>query len=153
MKETKSSCKDLIVRGVMRGCTLAVAVLLVFFLIMSAVSAGTGTTEQGMTFSSMLTLVLFSLVISFASELFNAKSLPVPAKWVINFAVIGIAYFFVVLRSGLLVASGDAFYVVGMLLYALVYAIIAGIYAIVYRIRHRHDRKDDGAAGYTSRFS
>ena len=153
MKETKNTFKELFKRGVMRGCTLAVGIILAFFLIMSAVSAGTGTTEQGMTFSSMMTLVLFSLVISFAAEILNAKSLSAPAKWAVNFVVVGLAYFFVVLRSGFLVVTGEAFYVVGILLYAFVYAIIAGTVAIVHRIRHRGEDKDDGAASYTGRFS
>ena len=153
MKETKSTFKEIFFRGVMRGCTLAVCIILAFFLIMSAVSAAMGTTEQGMNFSSMITLVIFSLVISFAAEILNAKSLTTPAKWAVNFVVVGVAYFFVVLRSSFFVVTGESFYVVGMILYVIVYAAIAGTVALVHRIRHRHDVKDDGAASYTGRFS
>jgi peptidoglycan/LPS O-acetylase OafA/YrhL len=153
MKENKSMLKSTIIQAVMRGCTLAVLILFAFFLIMSAVAAGNGTTEQGMTFSSMLTLVLFSLVISFAQEILRAKSLPTPARWAINFVVVGIAYFFVVLRSGILTASGDAFYVVGMLLYAIVYALIAGGTALIHRLRRKTESEAADKPIYTSRFS
>lgn len=138
----------------MRGCTIAVAVLLSFFAIMSIVTASTGQTEQGMTFSSMLTLILFSLTIAYAQELFAITALPSPARWALNFVVIGIAFFFVVLRSGLLVVTASSFYVIGMLIYVLVYAIIAAVCLIVHRLlRRRNPPAPASGSEYTSRFS
>ena len=150
MKETKSSCKDLIVRGVMRGCTLAVAVLLVFFLIMSAVSAGTGTTEQGMTFSSLLTISAFELLISYAKEIFRAEAIPVPAQWLLNFITVGIGFFFVILRSGMIANTSGAFYVTGTVIYILCYLIVFGISMLIKAIKRRGVPRTEEE--YVSRF-
>ena len=136
----------------MRGCTIAVAVLLAFFAVMAIVTAANGQSEQGMTFSSMITLTLFSLAIAYAQELFAVGALPTPARWALNFIVVGIAYFFVVLRSGMLIVTSPSFYVIGMLLYAVAYAVIAGISILVHRITKKGAPEAE-TAEYTSRFS
>ena len=136
----------------MRGCTIAVAVLIAFFVIMAIVTASNGQSEQGMTFSSMLTLTLFSLAIAYAQELFSIGAIPVPARWALNFVVVGIAYFFVVLRSGMMIVTANSFYIVGMLVYAFVYAVIAVISLLIRRFTKKN-KPEAEAPKYTSRFS
>ena len=114
-----------------RGCALAIAILFLFFAIMSIITAAEGKNEQGMTFSSMMTLTAFALVISYAKEIFRVRSIPAPAQWLINFFIIGIGFFLVVLRSGMIAPSGDAFYVVGLLLYVVSYLIVFGLSLLI----------------------
>ena len=139
-------------RATMRGCTLAIAILVSFFTIMSIVTAASGKSEQGMTFSSMMTLILFALVISYAKEIFNTTSLPVPAQWALNFFVIGIAYFFVVLRSGMIASTSSAFYVTGIIIYILAYLIVMGVTLLIKHLVKPKEAEKDEAAEYTSRF-
>ena len=139
-------------RATMRGCTLAIGILVLFFAIMSIVTAASGKSEQGMTFSSMMTLIFFALVVSYAKEIFSASSLPIPAQWALNFFVIGIAYFFVVLRSGMIASTGSAFYVTGIIIYILSYLIIMGISLLVRHLAKPKDAQKDEKAEYTSRF-
>ena len=149
--KTKSGWRRL-KNATMRGCTIAVAVLIAFFVVMAIVTASNGQSEQGMTFSSMMTLTLFSLAIAYAQEIFAIGALPAPARWALNFIIVGIAYFFVVLRSGMLVVTSSSFYIIGMILYMLVYAAIAGISLLVHRITKKGAPETE-AADYTSRFS
>ena len=139
-------------RATMRGCTLAIGILVLFFAIMSIITAASGKSEQGMTFSSMMTLILFALVISYAKEFFNASSLPAPAQWALNFFVIGIAYFFVILRSGTIASTSGAFYVTGTVIYILFYLIVMGITLLIKRITSKKETEKDEPAEYTSRF-
>lgn len=139
-------------RATMRGCTLAIGILILFFAIMAIATSVTGKSEQGMTFSSLLTLTAFALVISYAKEIFNAEALTVPAQWAVNFLVVGIAYFFVVLRSGMIAPTSGAFYVTGVIAYILVYLVIFGITFLIKRLTKKpSDAKTEEE--YTSRFS
>ena len=136
----------------MRGCTLAILILFVFFIIMSAITAAEGTTEQGMTFSSLITLTVFSLVVSYAKEIFGVEALSAPIRWSINFLVVGVAYFFVILRSGLIANTSSSFYVTGLVIYVLVYAAVLGISLFVKRLTAKTEDQSDTAEEYTSRF-
>ena len=118
-------------QATLRGCALAIAILFVFFAVMSLITASEGKNEQGMTFSSMMTLTAFALLISYAKEIFRAGSIPTPAQWLINFFVVGMGFFLVVLRSGMIAPSGDAFYVVAILFYVISYLAIFGLSLLV----------------------
>lgn len=135
----------------MRGCTLAIAILVLFFTIMSIATSITGKSEQSMTFSSMMTLTAFSLVISYAKEIFKANTLPTPAQWAINFLIIGVAYFFVILRSGMLAPNGGSFYITGIVVYILLYLIVFGVTLLVKHLVSKNAPQED-AEEYTSRF-
>ena len=137
----------------MRGCTLAIAILFVFFTIMSIATSISGKSEQGMNLSSMMTLTVFALVVSYAKEIFNAKTMPAPAQWAVNFLVVGIAYFVVVLRSGMLAPTSSSFYVTGGILYVLAYLIVMGITLLVKRIMNKKDPSTVVKEEYVSRFN
>ena len=139
-------------RATTRGCTLAIGILVLFFAIMSIVTAASGKSEQGMTFSSMMTLIFFALVISYAKEIFNASSIPAPAQWALNFFIVGIAYFFVVLRSGTIASTSGAFYVTGVIIYILSYLVIMGVTLLVKHFMAPKLAEKDESAEYTSRF-
>ena len=145
-------------RATMLGATIATAALLVFFLIMTIEAASSGKTEPGMNFGSLLTIVGFSLVVAYARELFRVRSLPAPALWALNFLIIGLAYFFVILRSRQFAFTSAGSYVVGIVIYILLYAVIAGA-AALFRLLCRRKKKASAAAPtpkkeeYTSRFS
>lgn len=134
-----------------RGCTLAVAILIVFFAVMSIVTAAEGTSEQGMTFSSMLTISAFALLISYAKEIFRAEAIPAPARWLLNFITVGIGFFFVILRSGTIANTSGAFYVTGTVIYVLCYLAVFGVSALIKTIAKRN--ASPAAEEYVSRFS
>ena len=136
----------------MRGCTLAIAILLIFFIIMSIVTSVSGQSEQGMTFSSMMILTVFALVVSYAMEIFRAKAIPVPAQWAVNFLINGIAYFIVVLRSGMIASTGASFYITGMIVYILLYLVVMGIVLLAKHLIHKDEPKVEKVE-YTSRFT
>ena len=135
----------------MRGCTIAIAILFLFFAIMSIITVSEGTSTQGMTFSSLLTLTLFALLISYAKEIFRAKSIPTPAQWLINFLIIGIGFFFVILRSGSIASTSGSFYVTGVIMYILVYLVVFGVTMLVKHLCARKQAEGEKEV-YISRF-
>ena len=114
-----------------RGCAIAIAVLFLFLAIMSISSASAERDEHGLTFSSFLTLTGFSLLISYAKEIFRIKALIAPAQWLLNFLVVGIGFFFVILKSGMNATTNGSFYITGVLLYVLVYLAVFGITMLI----------------------
>ena len=78
-------------KATMRGCTIAVLVLLIFFLIMSLSVSYT----PGMNFTSLITLVAFSLVISYSRGFLELSGVPLVLRHFLRFFVVGVAYFFV----------------------------------------------------------
>lgn len=137
----------------MRGCTIAVAILLAFFAIMAMATSSAEQPAQVMTFSSLLTITLFSLVIAYAQEIFKLSAIPSPAAWVLNFLIVGIAFFFVILRSGTLVVTEASFYIVGMLLYTVVYGVVALANFLIRRFLTPRNKKDTKPQEeYVSRF-
>ncbi len=143
-------------RATMLGTTIATAALLLFFLIMTIDASTSGKTEPGMNFASLLTIVGFSLVVAYARELFRVRSLPAPALWALNFLLIGLAYFFVILRSRQFAFTSAGSYVVGIVIYILCYAVIAGG-AVLARLLFNRKKKNAPIPTkkdeYTSRFS
>ena len=146
-------------RATMFGCTIAVLALIVFFIIMTIEASINAKTTPGMNFGSLLTIVLFSLTIAYARELFTITSLPAPVRYTVNFVIVGIAYFFVILRSRQFAFTSAGAYLVGIVIYVLAYALIVGI---AFLIRYLLSRKTGKAPtkkvtsqeeGYTSRFS
>lgn len=139
----------------MRGCTLAIGVLFLFLTIMAIATSASGKNEQGLTLASMLTLTAFSLVISYAKEVFRAKNIPSPAQWLLNFCIIGLAYFLVILRSGMIANTRTSFYVTGILLYVLVYLLVLGIAMLVKCFTGKKACGSDaeGEEEYVNRFS
>ncbi len=111
-------------RGFARGSVISVLVLFLFFAVMSIHAASTGRTEPGINFATLSVILVFSLVIAYAHEIFSITSLPMPARYAVNFIVVGMAFFFVFLRSKQfsLTAGG---YFVGIVVYAFVYAVIS----------------------------
>ena len=140
----------------MRGCTLAIAVLFVFFAIMSIVTTQAEKDEPGMTFSAMLTLTVFSLLVSYAKEIFRVKTLSLPAQWFINFLIVGAGFFLILLRNGMLAPTGDSYYIVGFFIYTLSYLAIFGITCLVKLIRAkrclRPNADTENEEEYVSRF-
>ncbi|MBQ2719527.1 MAG: hypothetical protein IJF73_05615 [Clostridia bacterium] len=140
----------------MLGTTIATAALLLFFTVMKIEAATSGKTEPGMNFASLLTIVGFSLVVAYARELFRVRSLPSPALWALNFLIIGIAYFIVILRSRQFAFTSAASYVVGIVIYILVYGAIAGGAALIRFLLKKRKKPEAPTVKkeeYTSRFS
>lgn len=146
-----------------RGCAIAVCALIVFFLVMKIVAAVNETAiEPGMNFGSLMTIIAFALVISYAKELFRVSSLPAAAQWALNFLIIGIAYFFVVLRSSQFAFKTANAYVAGVVIYIFGYAIAVGIALLIRFLMKRGNKKSSPSkgstekkknSGYTNRFS
>ena len=113
------------------GILAAFAVLFLFLAIMSISSASAERDEHGLTFSSFLTLTGFSLLISYAKEIFRIKALIAPAQWLLNFLVVGLGFFFVILKSGMNATTNGSFYITGILLYVLVYLAVFGITMLI----------------------
>ncbi len=111
-------------RGFARGCVISVLVLFLFFAVMSIHAASTGRTEPGINFATLSVIIAFSLIVSYAHEIFSITSLPMPGRYAVNFIVVGLAFFFVFLRSKQfsLTAGG---YFVGIVVYSFVYAVIS----------------------------
>ncbi len=144
-------------RGFSRGCIIAVLVLLVFFAVMSLSASAAGMRDPAMNFSSLLTILLFSFIIAYAQEIFLAVSLPIAARWGLHFLIIGIAYFFIILkrRSELLPEEG---YLIGFLLYVFAYALISGLVLLFRTLRrrktHKHEKvSPESDPPYTSMFT
>ena len=123
-----------------RGCAIAVLAILLFFLIASLSLDYT----PGMNFTAFITLTGFSLVIAYASLFLRVESIPVAARYVLHFALIGAAYFFVLL------ATTEA-YGIGYLLYVIIYAVYLGVSLLLRARVPKGDAKEKEA--YTSRFS
>lgn len=145
-------------RATMLGCTIAVLALLIFFSIVSIDAAVNNKTTPGMNFGSLLTIVLFSLTVAYARELFKITSLPTPVRYTVNFVIVGIAYFFVILRNRQLAFTSAGAYLVGIVLYVLAYALVVAIsilirYLVARRDRADHPTKSADTDDYTSRFS
>lgn len=133
MKNNKyASYLSFLKRGFSRGCVISVLVLFLFFTVMSIHAAATGRTEPGINFATLSVIIAFSLIVSYAHEIFSVTSLPMPGRYAVNFIVVGLAFFFVFLRSKQfsLTAGG---YFVGIVVYAFVYAVISLIVYLVAR--------------------
>lgn len=130
-------------QATMRGCTIAVTVLLLFFLVMSLSVSYT----PGMNFISLITLVCFSLVISYSKGLMGLEGVPVALRHLLRFFVVGIAYFFVLFGT-------TKAYLIGFILYAVAYALCLAVSLLL----HRFFGKTEGTekqkdSPYESRFS
>ncbi len=128
--------KTILSRGITQGCVIAVAILLLFFAMIYLI-APKNLTDPGMNGGDMLTIVLFSLFLSFSRELLNLWVHSAVLKEVIRFLLIGIVYFIVILRNRQLALSGAGAYIIWLFIYALVYFLILGI-AILIRRRFPH---------------
>ncbi len=158
MALNKKSFFSTLWRSTMLGCTIAVAVLLVFFTVMSIEAAVNNKTTPGMNLGSLLTIVLFSLAIAYARELFKLTSLPLPVRYTVNFVIIGIAYFFVILRSRQFAFTSSGAYLVGIIIYVFVYALVVGLSLLVRFLIGRRKGAAPTSTGtesdeYSSRFS
>ncbi len=145
-------------RATMLGCTIAVLALLIFFTIMSIDAAINSKTTPGMNLGSLLTIVGFSLTVAYARELFKITSLPAPVRYTVNFVIVGIAYFFVILRSRQFAFTSAGAYLVGIVLYVLAYVLMVAISILVRYLASRHCRvarsaKNADKEEYSSRFS
>lgn len=125
----------------MRGCTIAVAVLLLFFLVTTLSVSYT----PGMNFISFLTLVLFSLVISYSGGIMGLDGVPVVARHLLRFFVVGIAFFFVLLGT-------TRAYFVGLILYAVAYALCLAVSFLLHRIFQKGKDPEKRETPYESRF-
>lgn len=119
-------------RGFSRGCVISVLVLFLFFAVMSIHAAATGRTEPGINFATLSVIIVFSLIVSYAHEIFSVTSLPMPGRYAVNFIIVGLAFFFVFLRSKQFSLSAGGYFV-GIVLYAFIYALISLIVYLVGR--------------------
>ena len=127
----------------MRGCTIAVAVLLAFFLMMALAVDYT----PGMDFKSLITLIIFSMVISYSKAIFGIELLVPPLRYIFHFLLLGLATFIVLLLT-------TKAYLIGLLLYSVIYGLIVGGGLLVRRLSGKGEppaqkREEE----YTSRFS
>lgn len=130
-------------QATMRGCTIAVVVLLLFFLVMSLSVSYT----PGMNFTSLVTLVCFSLVISYSGVLMGLEAVPIVLRHLLRFFVVGLAYFFVLLGT-------TRAYLIGFILYAVAYALCLLISLLLRRFFERPEEVEKAKdAPYESRFS
>ena len=145
-------------RATMLGCTIAVLALLIFFSIMSIEAAVNNKTTPGMNFASLLTIVSFSLTVAYARELFKVTSLPTAVRYTVNFLIVGIAYFFVILRSRQLAFTSAGAYLVGIVLYVVAYALVVALSLLVRALLARRQstasqKANSDGNDYVSRFS
>lgn len=129
-------------QATMRGCTIAVVVLLLFFLIMSLSVSYT----PGMNFISLIVLVGFSLVISYSKGLMGLDGVPVAARHLLRFFVVGIAYFFVLLGT-------TRAYLIGFILYAVAYVLCLVVSLLLHRLFEKPKKTEQKDTPYESRFS
>lgn len=129
-------------QATMRGCTIAVLVLLIFFLIMSLSVSYT----PGMNFTSLITLVAFSLVISYSRGFLELSGVPLVLRHLLRFFAVGVAYFFVLLGT-------TQAYLVGFILYAVAYALFLAASLLFHRFSQKGDDGKRPQAPYESRFS
>ena len=156
MPSNKSCFYRILRRGLMLGCTIAVLALIVFFTIMSIDASLNNKTTPGINFGSLMTIVLFSLTIAYARELFRVTSLPLAVRYTVNFVIVGIAYFFVILRSRQLAFTSAGAYLVGIVIYVLAYLLIIGIALLIrWLTPHKTATSTPSKANeeYTGRFS
>ncbi len=135
--------KNRFLYATMRGCTIAVAVLFLFFLMMALTVDYT----PGMDFKSLITLVAFSMVISYSHAIFGIEALVPPLRYILHFSLLAIATFIVLLIT-------TKAYLVGLLLYSVIYGACVGISLLTRRLFGRTRRptpKEERE--YTSRFS
>ncbi len=111
-------------RGFARGSVISVLVLFLFFAVMSIHAAATGRTEPGINFATLSVIIAFSLIVSYAHEIFSVTSLPMPGRYAVNFIIVGLAFFFVFLRSKQFSLTSGGYFV-GIVVYAFAYALIA----------------------------
>lgn len=127
----------------MRGCTIAVAILFLFFLVMALSVDYT----PGMDFVSLATLVTFSLVISYSHGIFSIEALVPPLRFILHFTLLGIA-------TCIVLALTTKAYFVGLLLYAVIYALTVGVGLLFRRLFKKEKPKDEKReVEYISRFS
>ena len=130
-------------RATMRGCTIAIAVLLLSFLIMSLSVDYT----PGMNFTSLITLVCFSLAISYSGGIMELQAVPLTLRHLLRFFTLGLAYFFVLLIT-------TRAYLIGFILYAVIYTLCLLISLLMHRLLGKRKEADTPkAAPYESRFS
>ncbi len=139
--QKKSPSFSIFAGATARGCAIAILAILFFFLVASLSLDYT----PGMTFTSFITLTGFSLAVSYTSLLLRVESIPLAARFALHFALIGAAYFFVLL------ATTEAYFV-GYLLYVIVYAVYLGISLLIRTRRQAHASPPEKET-YTNRFS
>ena len=159
MQEKQNKAIAFLLRGFRRGSVIAVPVLLFFFTVMSLTASAIGRGEPAMNFSSFLTILLFSYVIAYAQEIFLAASLPAAARWGLHFLIIGVAYFFIILKKRSEMTGSNG-YLVGILLYVFAYAVIAGLSLLLRtlfrpgpRSKKSKNASDTEPPAYTSMFT
>lgn len=142
MSKSTSSRRDLLARAAMRGCTIAVFLLLFFFIFTQLAADFTPAIDL----KTFLVFLAFSQVISYAQFIFSAEAIPPVARLIVHFFLLAFAFFLVLLAT-------TRTFLVGYILYALTYA-LALLLSLIHRRRSRKTPPPKKAdEPYTSRFS
>ena len=144
MQKSTHTQKEKIWYATMRGCTIAVLLLLFFFHFTALAADFT----PGIDLKTLIALLLFSLVLSYAQYIFAIRSIPVAARWIFHFFLVAFALFLVLLAT-------TRTFLVGYILYAAVYAVFA-VCSLLCRRRAAHKPRPADTKKttvYTSRFS
>ena len=130
-------------QATLRGSAIAIAVVLLFFLMTSL----TVNYVPAIDIVAFLTLVMFSLVISYSREIFRVRSLSTPFKWLLNFLINAFAFFLVLLIT-------TRAFLMGLIIYTVLYGLIVALSFAVRRLFHKEERvPQKEQETYTSRFS
>ena len=142
MSKNNTARREAFWYATMRGCTIAIALLLFFFLVTSLFANFT----PGIDFKTLVTLLAFSLVISYSGYIFGIQSIPPVARRIFHFFLLAFAFFLVLLAT-------TRTFLVGYILFGIIYVLFT---VVTHLLRKRKDRKQAPPkvqAQYTSRFS
>ncbi len=104
----------------LRACGFAVAILILLYLF----AVATSFIGPAIGFPMFLIILAFGLIISVANLIFSVKSIKLPFRVAIHFAVLLVAFCIIFVYSGNLTAGGDAAVFTAISIFIFLYALI-----------------------------
>ncbi len=127
------------------ACSICVIFTLALFAF-NALMHKTG--NFGVSFKQYAILLLFSVIIAYANDLFKLKNLAFFARLLLHFFVLAIAFYVVFLLAGMIRLESTANFFMAFLLYTIFYAVFFGIVLLIKKCFY--PKKEDKKAKNTS---